>query len=107
MIYIASPYSHDNPQVRMDRFIAAVNYAAKLKKEGRLCFCPIGYGRLYEIEYQLPFDFQYWGEFNRRMIRACDELHVLKLDGWEDSAGVEAEVAFARANDIPVEFVNG
>lgn len=43
--------------------------------------------------------------------RAAGELMkrghvVLMLPGWEQSRGVEAEIAAARENGVPIEFLN-
>ena len=34
---------------------------------------------------------------DRRFLETCDEVVVLKLDGWEQSVGVQAEIAIARS----------
>jgi len=36
------------------------------------------------------------------LIEASDEVRVLKLDGWQRSVGVQAEIALARTLSKPV-----
>ena len=41
MIYVASPYTHEDPAVREERYLAALRYTAKLLANKRWCFSPI------------------------------------------------------------------
>lgn len=42
-----------------------------------------------------------WGAHCRRMIEACDEVWVLKYDGWRESTGITAEVEHAKQFNKP------
>ena len=42
-IYLATPYSHKDPQVRQNRYEHACKVAGKLMEEGNLVFCPIAH----------------------------------------------------------------
>jgi len=39
------------------------------------------------------------------MLAACDEVVVLMLDGWDESAGVREEVRLARGFGKPVRYL--
>jgi hypothetical protein len=53
----------------------------------------------------LPTDTATWTTFSETMLKGCDELHVLMLDGWDKSSGVKIEIAEAERMGIPVIYV--
>jgi hypothetical protein len=53
----------------------------------------------------LPLDWAYWEGYCRRVFSMCDRVIVLQLDGWQESAGVQAELELASEWGLPVEFV--
>lgn len=105
MIYLASPYSDPDPAVQEQRFDATCAAAGYLIGHGRLLFSPIAHSHPIAQRGGLQTDYAYWSIWNRQMIKACDELWVLMLDGWETSAGVLSEVSEARALNKLVAFV--
>lgn len=106
MIYLCSPYSHDDPEVRRQRFEAVRRYAADLIQAGQLVFCPIAYSHQFAAEFRdVCPRWDYWKKFDLRMISICSLVAVLKLPGWEASVGVSAEVEFARSLGIPVVYL--
>jgi len=105
LIYLASPYSHEDPDVRKWRFCRAVDAAAELMHDGYLVFSPIAHSHMIATRHDLPGDFAYWAEFDRRMVAACDEVWVLKIDGWAESVGVKAEIELAKGLDKPVFYM--
>ena len=104
MIYLASPYTHVDAAVRQRRFEAACRAAAALIRQGKTVFSPIAHGHAI-CRYGLPPDWQFWGRHARRYLEVCSEVAVLMLDGWQESEGVRAEIAIARALGKPVSFV--
>lgn len=40
------------------------------------------------------------------MISACQRLVVLKLEGWETSTGVTAEIEIAKRKGISVDYIS-
>ncbi len=105
MIYLASPYSHPDAAVRQQRFEAACRVAAELIRRGHVVFSPIAHSHSI-AQHGLPMDWGFWEAQDRRLLAACDELWVLKLDGWQHSRGVQAEIAIARALGKAVRFVS-
>jgi hypothetical protein len=104
LIYLASPYSHPDPAVREARWRVACRAAAQMMRRGELVFSPIAHSHSM-CEVGLPGDWAFWREFDQRMIAVCDELRVLMLDGWRESAGVSAEVDIANGLGLIVTFV--
>ena len=105
MIYLASPYTHPDRDVRQERFEAACRAAAALIRRGHVVFSPIAHSHCIN-QHGLPVEWSYWERQDRRLLAACEELWVLQLDGWEHSRGVLAEIAIARALGKPVRFVS-
>lgn len=105
LIYLASPYSHPEAEVRQQRFETVCHVAAKLMAEGKHVFSPIAHTHPIALKGDLPLGFDYWEEFDRKMIAACGELWVVRMDGWETSKGVKAEVGIAGELGIPVKYV--
>lgn len=105
MIYLASPFSHPDPMVRQARFEAACRAAAELTRQGKTVFAPVVHS--YAIaKYGLPDDWKFWQRHDRRFLEACDEVLVLTLPGWEESVGVQAEIAIARELGKPVRLLS-
>lgn len=105
MIYIASPYSHPDPQVRQARFLAALRYTNEIIREGEIAFSAIAYGHPFACYVAAPTDFLSWRALNHHMIALSQQVHVLTLDGWEESAGVKDEILYANEIDKPIVFV--
>ncbi len=96
MIYLASPYTHPDPEIREARFQAVCRAAAHLMSGGLLIFSPIAHTHPIVLAGDLPKGWDYWEKFDREMIEACEELWILMLPGWEDSAGVQMEMRIAE-----------
>lgn len=54
----------------------------------------------------LPGDWAYWGDYSMVMLKKCDAMVVLKIEGWEQSTGVKEEMLIAAENDVPIIFVD-
>jgi hypothetical protein len=94
MIYLASPYSHPDSDVREQRFEAACAAAAALMRAGHRVFSPIAHGHPL-TRHSVPGDWTFWEPHARWHLERCDEVVVLMLDGWNESAGVLSEIAIA------------
>jgi hypothetical protein len=105
MIYLASPYSHDDPGIRAERFRLACIAAGNLMRDGQHVFSPIAHTHPI-ARTGLPGGWDFWAEFDKWFISRCDKVMVLKLEGWRESDGVRAEVALARRFGKPVEYVD-
>lgn len=106
MIYLASPYTHSNPITMVNRFWDTRKFVAQMIKQDTLIFSTIVHNHDLAYLYDLPTDQEFWWKYNRAMMNAADEVWVLKLDGWEDSAGVQREIEYAQTKGIPVEYID-
>jgi hypothetical protein len=104
LYYLASPYTHKNPVIKKQRADVATKAAVDLLKNGIFCFAPIPYNAPWE-NYNLPGDWGFWEKFDKTFISRCDAVLVLTIDGWKESIGVQAEIEYAKENDIPVLFI--
>lgn len=104
MIYLASPYSHPDAEVRETRFRDACRAAAILMRHGHAVFSPIAHSHSI-CTHGLPTDWQFWEAFDRDLLGRCDEVVVLMLDGWSESAGVLAEIRIAGSLGKPVRYL--
>ena len=104
MIYLASPYSHPDSQIRRQRFRDACIATARLIRAGHIVFSPIVHGHPI-AEYGLPTDWRFWEPFDRAYLQRCDEVVVLMLDGWQESEGVQAEIRIAGELGKPVRYL--
>lgn len=111
MIYLASPYSDPDSNVRFERYRAACIKTAQLMKEGLLVFSPIAhshnvalFGAMYG--HALPLDFEYWQKWAFEMLLGCDAFMVLRLPGWQESKGVMAELELAQAGRMNIQYID-
>lgn len=113
--YVAGPYWHPHPAVRQRRTeLHAKAVAAILRSQDGLSatsdlvlFSPVVHG--HNIDPHLHDSEQserYWRRHGLAMLRRCDMIFVIKLDGWEQSTGTKAEIELAQSLNIPVEYFN-
>ena len=104
MIYLAAPYTSSDPAVCEARFEAACRAAAELIRQGNRVFSPISHSHAI-CRYGLPLNWEFWQRIDLEFLSQCSEVAVLKLPGWAQSVGVQAEIAAARAMGKPVTFL--
>ena len=104
LIYIASPYT-GTPDEMDHRFHLAVWYVSKLCNEGHVAYSPIVHFHPVAIHHDLPRDIEYWKRHNTAMLRRSENLHVLKIEGWDISSGVKFEMDLAESLNLPISLV--
>lgn len=105
LIYLACPYSHDDRAVRLARFEAVNRVASALMREGLHIFSPISHTHPIAESGGLPCGWDYWAAYDRAVLSVSNKLIVLKLDGWQQSIGVNAEMQIANEMNIPIEYM--
>lgn len=103
MTYLASPYSHPDPAVRLRRYEEAAQACAKLCKSIHV-FSPIVHWHEIAQRHVLPTDAAHWWDYNRSFLRRCDSVIVLELPGWDLSEGVTLEIKLATYLSIPITY---
>ena len=101
MLYLASPYTHPDPRVRHQRFEVACRAAAALLRAGVSVFSPIAHSHPI-AKYGVPTTWGFWQRVDQDYLRHCQALGVLKLPGWKESVGVQAEIKLAKSLGIPI-----
>jgi hypothetical protein len=106
LTYLASPYSHPDPEVRAARFRAVCQVAAVLMARGEFVYSPITHTHPIAQCGELPTGFDFWREYDRRMLAACDDIAVVRMKGWQESAGIAAELLIAGELGLPVRWLD-
>lgn len=105
LIYLASPYSHPDLNVRKERFRIANQVAGRLLNAGHFVFSPISMSHPVAMDASLPGDWQFWKAFDTAMLARCQKVVVIDIEGTSTSVGVQAEIAIAKDFGIPVEYL--
>lgn len=106
LIYLATPYSHPDSEVREGRFRAVNLAAAELMRSGLHIYSPISHTHPIALAGDLPLGWEYWQAYDRAILSACCKLIVLMLDGWNESKGVAGEVAIAQEMGMDIEYLD-
>lgn len=96
MIYLASPYTADDPDLVEARYQAVAKETARLLTLGLIVYSPIVHCHHLAKEYNLPTTFDFWQDYNMGMLSAAQSLWVFTTMGWQESKGVQSEIAFAQ-----------
>ena len=102
-IYLASPYSNKDPKIRESRVEAVNKKAAELMEAGNLVFSPLSHSHPISKYTKIdPCDNEFWLRQDLWILQHCDEFHILCLDGWKKSDGVEDEWKKASEKGLKV-----
>ena len=105
MIYLASPHSHPNRLRRKERVDRVCAKAAEMMLAGEHVFSPIAHSANISRFVSFSDDWEDWKWYDTWFLSRCDKLVVLKLEGWKDSVGVQAEIKIAEGLGIPIEYM--
>jgi hypothetical protein len=107
VIYIASPYWSDVPQVREDRFILACRIAAEFMRRGEVVFSPIAHSHSIAKYGRLPAGHAFnWMAQDLPMLENACKLVVAMLPGWRESKGIAIEVKWAARWHILTRYLD-
>lgn len=105
IVYLAVPYSHEDPKVMEDRVKKVNVMAAFLIQNEEIIFSPITHCHTLREYGKLPETWDFWKNYDLEFLAQCRKLYVLTLPGWKESIGVQAEIAFAKEHHIPIEYL--
>lgn len=91
MIYVASPYTHPDEDVRDYRYVQVAAFCAEQAREGFIVYSPIVHWHTIATAAGLRTDWDFWSVHNFDMLARADHLWIYCIPGWEDSRGVNAE----------------
>jgi len=105
--YLAVPYTHDNPNVRDQRYKRVTEYATHLIKQGKVIYSPITTTHaLIKFAPDIGTQWGFWKKFDSVYIPFCRELHILTMIGWRESVGVTEEKKMFKALKRPIIYVD-
>ncbi len=105
ILYLAGPYTHDDENVRVARYHAITQVAARLIKQKRIVFSPLT--MTHPIDIIMAGDgntlgSEFWVSFDQEFLNVCADISVLQLPGWDMSSGIKREIAhFKKLNIEP------
>lgn len=104
ILYLASPYTHDDAAVMQQRWLDACTSSAWLIGRGFVVFSPISMGHPIGIMSQgaIGHDFSAWAANSYAMLEASTHLVVNQIPGWNLSTGVRAEIERSRQSGTPI-----
>jgi hypothetical protein len=105
IIYFGCPYSHKDPEVVQERFEKACRTVAKLTSQGYVVISPIIYGHTLIQYHEMPGDWAFWKNFCQSFLVKCSEMMVYKMEGWEESEGLKAEIERADQLGLKITYV--
>lgn len=105
LIYLACPYTHEDPKISHLRYVVSVHVAGHLFKQGLMVFAASMHNAFIGTMTGLGDKFSTWQPFNHTMIEHVDKLMVLTMEGWEQSQGVQDQIEYAKKLNKPVEMI--
>jgi len=113
MIYLASPYWHEEVKVRLHRTEQTMLIARALLRRKLPIFSPIIHGHALNegglnFNSQKPaspdigFSHQDWLDVDFQYLKVCSMMMIAQIEGWQSSKGVNMEKDFCRVNGIPM-----
>ncbi len=106
MIYLAQPYSDQNKAIMERRYQQGMEAVARIVDQKHIIYSPIVHCHAVAVKYKLPRDADWWMAYNLEFLRLADEMWILRLEGWECSRGVNAEIIAAEAMQKPIRHVD-
>ncbi len=100
--YLACPYSSPELLIRKKRFLAASWASAQLISQGTYVYSPLTHN-VPLVQMGMGNGWEKWQDFDSLMLSRCNKLILLKMPGWDVSAGVSAELEYARQLGMPIE----
>lgn len=106
VIFLSAPYSHPDPAVVEERVKLVAIAAAHIERSGQgHIIAPILPNHLMVKHGNVPKETAWWSSQFLTLLSRCDELWVLKLEGWDKSVGVTQEIEHAAKNHIPIRYL--
>lgn len=105
MIYLASPYTHEDPFIMEERYLQASKALTWLLKQKKWAYSPIVHCHELAKIGGLPKDAAFWQEYDFYMLSKSETFMILRIEGWEASKGVAAEKEYAIQIGLPIVYL--
>ncbi len=80
-------------------------YVAKCLNAGEVVYSPINDNHPVSAHHELPGTWEFWSKVDKAFVRGANKMRVYQMDGWDQSVGVKAEIAYAQEIGLEVEYV--
>lgn len=101
LAYLSCPYNHADVEIRKRRLFFANLATFQLMEQGTYVYSPLTHN-IPLNQMGLYGNWDLWRDYDLMMVSKCDKLILLKLEGWEASQGVKAELEHAQKLGIPI-----
>ena len=103
-IFIACPYNgtDDEKETRVETLS---KYCVYMFERGNSPISPLLMGLMISKHGSLPTDTETWKVYSETLLKGCDQMHVLMLDGWDKSTGIKYEILEAQKIGITIVYV--
>lgn len=106
LIYLATPYSSDNPYIVEKRYLDVTYVFGVLLRNGLQVLSPVTMCHPISHMIKLPGNWEFWKKIDESYLSRCNTMYILKVDGWDKSSGVKGEIQIAKKNNIPICFLD-
>lgn len=96
MIYLATPYTNEDPAVMEHRYNTAMDVAQYFISNNYVIFSPIVHCHEMAIKYKMNKDYTFWKTYNKSMIKVVKEVWFAAMPGCTKSTGMLAEYLIAK-----------
>ena len=103
-IFVSGPYNHPDKKVMEQRVDIIAKYCVTLFNQGHFPISALLMGLSFAAHGKLPTDTETWTNFSEALIPGNDEIHILHIDGWLQSSGVQIETD--EATRLKIEIVH-
>lgn len=85
LVYLASPLTHDDAEVRRERSVAVARACGWLMNNRHDVFflSPVAHGTPIAAECSLPYEWSFWAEIDECWLSRCEEIWVLCVTGFK------------------------
>lgn len=104
--YVASPYTHSDPAVRLYRVRQSALACAHMVLEGANPYSPLVHCDAIERLSGKVVDYDVWIRHCLAMLSKADTFYIIPIEGWSISKGVAIEKKFAESYGIPISFLS-
>jgi len=103
--YLASPYSHEDPFIREERYLKALWAVDELLKSETVAYSPIVHFHECAKILNSSRTADFYRFHNLAMLKASSGLIILTLPYWGISEGVASEIDWAKELDKPIQLM--
>jgi len=104
-IYLACPYTHADDVVQQARFCKLITAASALMMLGYTVHAPVLSGVPVATFGNVENTHEFWMQQDLPLLAKANEMLILTLEGWQDSAGITEEIWYADTLDLPYQCI--